>query len=55
MGKNGCLENVYEELCSYKNLETAFNRARRGKTQKPYVIEFEEKLKEGTKRESEKD
>lgn len=40
------LVNVYEELCSYKNLETAFNRARRGKTLKRYVIEFEEKLKE---------
>ncbi|MBS3142436.1 helix-turn-helix domain-containing protein [Candidatus Woesearchaeota archaeon] len=38
------LENVYNELCSYENLETAFNRARRGKTLKPYVIEFEEKL-----------
>ncbi|MDP3989728.1 MAG: reverse transcriptase domain-containing protein [archaeon] len=40
------LINVYEELCSYENLETAFNRARRGKTLKRYVIEFEEKLKE---------
>jgi len=40
------LVNVYEELCSYENLETAFNRARRGKTLKKYVIEFEEKLKE---------
>lgn len=46
MGENGTLENIYEELCSYENLETAFNRARRGKTLKPYVIEFEEKLKE---------
>ncbi len=26
------IENVYEELCSYENLETAFNRTRRGKT-----------------------
>src|SRR3989338_9927652 len=46
MDKNDYLENVYEYLCSYENLETAFYRARRGKTQKPYVIEFEEKLKE---------
>lgn len=42
----GIIENVYEELCSYENLETAFNRARRGKTLKDYVIEFEAKLKE---------
>lgn len=41
----GVLENVYEELCSYENLEAAFNKARRGKTLKKYVIEFEEKLK----------
>lgn len=40
------LINVYDELCSYENLEIAFNRARRGKTLKRYVIEFEEKLKE---------
>lgn len=46
MNENGVIENVYEELCSYENLETAFNRARRGKTLKPYVIEFEQKLKE---------
>ena len=37
---------MYEQLCSYENLELAFKRARRGKTLKPYVIEFEEKLKE---------
>ena len=50
MGNNDdILENVYEELCSHENLETAFNRARRGKTHKPYVIEFEEKLKEEEK------
>ncbi len=38
--------NTYEDLCSYENLETAFNKARKGKTQKPYVTEFEENLKE---------
>ncbi|MBU2589552.1 MAG: helix-turn-helix domain-containing protein [Nanoarchaeota archaeon] len=35
----------YNELCSYENLETAFNRARKGKTLKEYVINFEKKLK----------
>lgn len=38
--------NFYEGLCSYENLESAFNRARRGKTLKNYVVEFEKKLKE---------
>jgi len=38
--------NQYEELCSYENLELAFKRARKGKTLKPYVIEFEENLKQ---------
>ncbi|MFH1065880.1 MAG: reverse transcriptase domain-containing protein [Nanoarchaeota archaeon] len=46
MDEKGILENIYEELCSYENLEIAFNRARRGKTLKNYVIEFEKKLKE---------
>jgi hypothetical protein len=38
--------NIYEKLYSYENLETAFNRAKRGKTLKKYVIDFEEKLKD---------
>jgi len=46
MKNRGIIENMYEELCSYENLEIAFNRARKGKTLKPYVIEFEDKLKE---------
>ena len=46
MCKKNILNNIYEKLCSYENLETAFNRARRGKTLKKYVIEFEEKLTE---------
>ncbi|MFH1073304.1 MAG: reverse transcriptase domain-containing protein [Nanoarchaeota archaeon] len=36
----------YKTLCSLDNFERAFKRARRGKTLKPYVIEFEENLKE---------
>jgi len=39
-------QNQYEYLCSYDNLELAFSKARRGKTLKSYVLEFEEKLKE---------
>lgn len=37
---------TYKELCSNKNLDLAFRKARRGKTLKPYVIEFEDNLKE---------
>ncbi len=39
-------KNLWEDLCSYENLELAFLKARKGKTQKPYVIEFEKNLKE---------
>jgi len=39
-------QDNYEYLCSYDNLELAFRKARRGKTLKSYVLEFEEKLKE---------
>ncbi len=35
----------YDILCSYENLELAFTKARRGKTLKLYVIEFEQHLK----------
>ncbi|MBN2421275.1 helix-turn-helix domain-containing protein [Candidatus Woesearchaeota archaeon] len=38
--------DAYNELCSYENLEIAFNRARRGKTLKEYVINFEKDLKD---------
>lgn len=37
---------MYEEIYQYENLELAYNRARKRKTTKSYVIEFEEKLKE---------
>lgn len=36
----------YVQLCSYKNLLQAFNNARRGKTTKHYVVEFEQALHE---------
>ena len=38
--------DLWKELCSFKNLEFAFKNARKGKTLKPYVIEFEQRLKE---------
>jgi len=40
------ITEIYEELCSYENLEQAFKGARRGKTQKDYVVKFGENLKE---------
>jgi len=36
----------YSELCSKENLELAFKKARKGKTLKSYVIEFENNLEE---------
>ena len=36
--------NAYEELCSYENFEKAFKKARKGKTKKQYVLEFEKEL-----------
>ena len=38
--------NLYERLCSYENLDLAFRKARKRKTLKHYVIEFELNLKE---------
>ena len=40
------ITDAYEELCSEENLEIAFNRARTGKTLKPYIIEFTKNYKE---------
>src|SRR3989338_6661507 len=37
--------DLWKELCSYKNLEQAYKNARKHKTLKPYVIEFEKDLK----------
>jgi RNA-directed DNA polymerase len=42
--------NLWDELCSYDNLDLAFRRARKGKTLKPYVIEFEKNLEENLRR-----
>ncbi|MBN2141739.1 hypothetical protein JW711_00260 [Candidatus Woesearchaeota archaeon] len=37
--------DLYDQLCTYKNLELAWQKARKHKTLKPYVIEFEKNLK----------
>jgi len=36
--------NLYEKVCSLENLRLAFNKARRGKIKKHYVMEFEANL-----------
>ncbi|NYZ76962.1 hypothetical protein H0O02_01455, partial [Candidatus Micrarchaeota archaeon] len=41
--------NLYSQLCSYENLELAFKRARKRKTLKDYVIEFEADLENNLK------
>ena len=38
--------NLWEHLCSYENLGLAFQKARKNKTQKLYVTEFEDNLQE---------
>lgn len=37
---------LYQKVCSYSNLELAFRKARKRKTRKPYVIEFEKNMKD---------
>ncbi len=39
-------DNLWNELCSCENLERAYKKARKHKTTKSYVIEFEKNLKE---------
>src|SRR3989338_7780813 len=36
--------NLFDQLCSLENLERAYKKARKGKTQKQYVLEFEQNL-----------
>jgi len=36
--------NLYQKICSLDNLLIAYQKARKGKTQKSYVIEFEKNL-----------
>ena len=37
---------LYSQMCSYDNIFLAYEKARKGKTLKPYVIEFEGKLRD---------
>jgi len=41
--------NLYERLCSCENLRLAFAKARKRKTLKPYVQDFEANLEENLK------
>ncbi|MBI4146066.1 hypothetical protein HY489_01880 [Candidatus Woesearchaeota archaeon] len=38
------MSDLYDKLCKYGNIELAFRRARKGKTRKPYVVDFERDL-----------
>ena len=38
-------DTLYTQLCSYENLYLAFRKARKGKTLKPYVVEFDPEFK----------
>lgn len=38
--------NLYPQLCSYENIELAFRKARKKKTTKQYVTDFESNLQE---------
>lgn len=38
--------SLYAPLCSFKNLVLAYQKARKGKTRKDYVLEFAQNLKE---------
>lgn len=40
------MNSLWEQLCDYENLVLAFKKARKHKTLKSYVIEFEKNLKE---------
>ena len=42
-------KNLYQELCSEENLDLAFRKAQKRKSRKPYVIEFNNNLKENLK------
>src|SRR3989344_8527564 len=37
-------KNLYPKLCSYKNLVRSFEKAKKGKSFMPYVVEFKNNL-----------
>ena len=45
IGSKDLMSNLYSELCSYQNLDIAFHKARKGKTLRKDVIEFQNSLK----------
>ena len=40
------ISELYSKLCSHENLEAAFKKAKKRKSTKPYVLEFEKNLSE---------
>jgi len=38
-------KNLYQQICDFHNLVFAWKKARKGKTKKSYVIEFEKDLR----------
>jgi len=38
--------NIFEKLCSLENLQLAFKKARKGKSKKQYVIDFEKNIEQ---------
>ena len=42
-------KNIYDKICSTENLITAFKKARKGKSKKFYVVEFEKNLEQELK------
>jgi RNA-directed DNA polymerase len=45
-GAHKMKQDLYDQLCSYNNLFLAYQKARKRKTLKPYVLEFEKNLKD---------
>lgn len=44
------MADLYATLCSYQNLFLAYQKARKGKIQKEYILDFEKKLTENSRR-----
>ena len=40
------VRNIFDQICSFENLFTAFQKARRGKRYRDYAVEFENRLEE---------
>ena len=42
-------KNLYQDLCSFKNIKLAYKKARKGKSKKNYVLKFEKDLSKNLK------